>query len=204
MIRFLVTLHLLLLLSCNDSVKKSTPVIGESESEITTILSDSISSESEITVPIIPDGAVFGNYNGDSIPFYARVRHVDNRGQITYIAFENDSLPQILVPKTIGGAISKVFLNGFDRDLLLITAKLKDPNFKKYFLYVLRDKKWNPVMNGFAIHIANLEEVDSPFKINPENPDELLRYYSVFDLDKESDFGYTWSLLEESIPIENR
>jgi len=203
MIRFLVSLHLLLFLGCADSVKESNTIVEEPEPESTPIILETITSKPVKIIPVIPDGAVFGNYNGDSIPFYARVRFVDNKNQITYIAFENDFLPQILIPKSNGGEISKVSLNGFDRDLLLVTAKLKDPNFKKYFLYVLRDNIWKPVMNGFAIHLTNLAEVDQPFKLNPNNPNELLRYYSVFNLDASNPLGYTWLLLEESVPIEN-
>ena len=44
-----------------------------------------------------------------------------------------------MMPKSYGGTVSSINLDGFDSDLLLLTAKLKDPNFNKYFLFVLRE-----------------------------------------------------------------
>ena len=59
-------------------------------------------------------------------------------------------------------------------------------------------------MNGFAIHVTNLPSIDQPLKLNPNNPNEINRYYSVFNLDSSSPLGYTWLLLEENVAIENR
>ena len=103
----------------------------------------------------------------------------------------------------MGGTVSSVSLEGFDRDLLLVTSKLKDPNFNKYFIFVLRNNAWKPVVNGFAIHKSNLNQISQPLQINPDRPKEILRYYSVFDLDKTSPLGYTWRLLRESVTILN-
>ena len=141
---------------------------------------------------------------GDSKSFYAEVSRIDTKNETTYISFENNIILTLAVPKSYGGTVSSIALDGFDRDLLLLTAKLKDPNFNKYYLFVNRDRIWKPVMNGFAIHKNNLTNNVEPFKINPNNPNEILRRYSVFNLDGSSALGYTWLLLEESVPIENR
>ena len=204
MIRFLVSFHLVLFLGCGDGVNKTKTVVIDSEPVDTTTISIKPDPEPVIIAPIIPMGAVTGNFNGDSIPFYANVARVDIANETTYVSFENKSLPQISIPKTFGGSVSKMNLDGFDRDVLLVTAKLKDPNFLKHFLYVLRNNQWKPVMNGFAIHVTNLPSIDQPLKLNPNNPNEINRYYSVFNLDSSSPLGYTWLLLEENVAIENR
>ena len=85
----------------------------------------------------------------------------------------------------------------------MVNAKLKDTNFNKYFLYVLRENQWKPLVNGFAIHKSNMNDTLVPAKINPENPRELLRYYSGFEMDPLSEKKYVWVLLRESVPVEN-
>ena len=57
------------------------------------------------------------------------------------------------------------------------------------------------VVNSFAIHKDNMSDTLVPIRVDPENPNYMLRYYSVFDLDETSDLGYTWRLLSERIPI---
>jgi hypothetical protein len=194
----------MLFLGCGGSSKQPKTIIGEPEVEETTTIPIEVDPEPVIIAPVIPNGAVTGDFNGDSTMFYAHVTRVDTANETTYVSFENKSLPQISIPQTYGGSVSTINLDGFDRDLLLVTAKLKDPNFLKYYLYVLRDNQWKPVMNGFAIHITNLPSIDQPLKLNPNNPNEINRYYSVFNLDSSSPLGYTWLLLEEDVPIENR
>lgn len=204
MIRILVSFHLVLFLGCGAPVKRIKTVAIDSQPKQTKTIPVKTDPEPVVIAPVIPKGAVTGNYNGDSNPFYANVVRVNTANETTYISFENKSLSQISIPQTYGGSVSKMNLDGFDRDLLLVTAKLKDPNFLKYYLYVLRNNQWKPVMNGFAIHITNLPNIDQPLKLNPNNPNELNRYYSVFNLDSTSPLGYTWLLLEENVPIENR
>lgn len=200
MIRLFVSIPLLWALSCGTPGSVGT-VIEDVEPTIV------VTETTEIPVivePVLPNGATHGNYNGDQQPFYAFVSQVDLQNEITYISFENDAFRQIKIPKSYGGTLSSFILEGFDRDLLLLTAKLKDPNFNKYFLYVLRDGEWQSVMNGFAIHLSNMMHVQEPIRINPNTSSELVRNYSVFSLDASDPLGYTWLLLEESVPIENR
>jgi hypothetical protein len=204
MIRLLVTFHLLLFLGCGAPSKHPKTIIGDNEPEETTTIPLETDQDPMIIESVLPKGAVVGNFNGNLEPFFAHISKIDRTNAITYISFEDEKLPQISIPLSLGGTVSKQSLEGFDRDLLLFTAKLKDPNFNKYFLYVLRDNRWKPVMNGFAIHLANLSTIDEPLKLNPNNPNELNRYYSVFNLDSSSPLGYTWLLLEENVPIENR
>lgn len=196
----LLLLLFILTVACGSPTKKG-PVINSSPR--TERPKPTTTIEPVIVKPTIPPGAVIGNYNGDLNPFYARVSNVDTKNGITTISFEDRKYPDVLIPKSYGGTVSPLVLDGFDRDLLLVTAKLDDPNFNKYFLYILRNKQWKPVMNGFAIHKSNKPETLQVIRVNPEKPNELLRYYSVFDLDETSDLGYTWRLLEESIVKEN-
>jgi hypothetical protein len=188
-------------LGCGSPPK--TVITAKEESNATTIISDKVIDASEIVNEIpLPKGAVLGDYKGDALPFYAEIPKVDLKNRRTYVSFISDC-PQIVIPETVGGTVSSLSLEGFDRDLLLVTAKLKDPNFNKYFLYILRNNEWKPVINGFAIHKSNLNQISQPLQINPDKPNEIVRYYSVFDLDKDSPLGYTWRLLHESIAVEN-
>lgn len=200
---FISSLILLLtsfiIFSCGTPTKKNKNIIGPKSTQTTTIKPKPLKKPPKIIKPSIPDNAVIGNYNGDLIPFYARINKIDTKNGVTHISFQDNRFPKLLVPKTYGGTISPLVLEGFDRDLLLLTAKLKDKNFNKYFLYVLRNNQWKPVMNGFAIHKSNKPETLQIIRVNPEKPNELLRYYSVFNIDETSENGYTWLLLEESV-----
>jgi hypothetical protein len=204
MTKFLVTITWLWFLGCDSPTNTIT---AKDNLDVTTSIENSLVT-SDSVVKIInenppPPGAVFGNYNGDEIPFYARVLKEDTKNHKTYISFKSKNCPQIVIPETTGGSISSVCLEGFDRDLLLVTAKLKDPSFNKYFLYVLRNNEWKQVVNPFAIHKSNLTVNLQPLQINPDEQSEILRNYSVFDLDETSPHGYTWRLLNESVVIDN-
>lgn len=203
MIRYLVSIHLFLIVGCGAPNNNTKFIIGEEEPN-TTSSTPIIITEPEIVEPLIPEGAAVGDFRGDSKSFYAEVSRVDTKNEITYISFENNILPTLAIPKSFGGTVSSIAIDGFNSELLLLTAKLKDPNFNKYYLFVHKNNNWLPVMNGFAIHKNNLTNNLEPFIINPNNPNEFLRRYSVFNLDASSALGYSWLLLEESVPIENR
>jgi hypothetical protein len=205
MTKFLVTITLLWFLGCDSPTNIVTAKDNLNE---TTIFSEDSLVASDSVIKIIaenppPPGAVFGNYNGDAFPFYARVLKEDTKNHKTYIAFNTKNCPQIVIPETVGGSLSSICLEGFDRDLLLFTAKLKDTSFNKYFLYILRNQEWKQVVNPFAIHKSNLTENLQPLQINPDETSKVLRNYSVFDLDETSPHGYTWRLLTESVVIDN-
>lgn len=157
-----------------------------------------------ISAPTLPKGALIADFNGDGIPFYSHVKKVDRNTGVTLIAFENDRYPAIRLPEIYGASIRIINLEGFQKDLLLVNATLKDPNFTKYFLYVLKNGQWKAVTNGFSIHNSHLTDTLTPIRNHPEDPNLLIRHYSVFDLDETSKLGYTWRLLEETVPIENR
>ena len=152
--------------------------------------------------PVIPESAVTADFGGGPDVFYAYIKRIDPENAVTYIGFEKDRFPEVKIPKTYGAVLSSLHFEGYDGDLLLVTAKLKDTNFNKYFLYILRDSLWKPMTNGFAIHKSHLSDTLVPISPNPNKPNELLRYYSVFDLDNSNGAGYTWRLLRESVPIE--
>jgi hypothetical protein len=200
MIRLFVFIPLFWTLCCGAPA----PTITIIEDEETAIVEPDTIEVPLINKPILSKGVIYGDYNGDQKPFYAFVSRVDLENGITYISFEDDAFKQIKIPKSYGGTLSCFILEGFNRDLLLLAARLKDPNFNKYFLYVLRDGQWKAVMNGFAIHLSNIKNMQEPIRINLKTPNELMRNYSVFSLDGSDPLGYTWLLLEESVPIKNR
>ena len=169
------------------------------------IISDENSEEKEISIeePAIPPGAITANFNGDNVPFYGYVKNIDSEKAITTIAFENDQFSTISIPKSYGAVLDTLKMKGMDRDILLATVKLKDTNFNKYYTYRLRNNEWKPLVNGFAIHKSNRPDTLRTISIDPKDSTKVIRYYSVFDLDKGSETGYTWRLLQETIPIEN-
>lgn len=188
-------------IGCGAPSKNSSPIIDSNPKTDNT--PKPILTDQAVVKPTLPKGAVIGNYNGDLKPFYAHITKIDTNKGVTTVSFESKKYPDVLIPKTYGGTVTPLILEGFDRDLLLVTAKLEDPNFNKYFLYVLRNNIWKPVMNGFSIHKSNKPETLQIIRVNPKKSNELLRYYSVFDLDETSEEGYTWRLLEESVAKEN-
>ena len=199
--RLLVLLGFILFLkACGLPAPKNKNVIGPKD----------IETQNTITIPktdpvkSAPKDAVFGNYNGGNNSFYGHIRTVDKRNGIMVIAFEQKSLPLITINNVYGRSLSSLKLQGFDRDLLLVTSKLKDPSFNKYFVYMLRNNQWKQVVNGFAVHQSHFSQLTQPILNDPGNSNNLKRYYSVFDLDATSATGDTWRLLSENIPIENR
>ena len=180
------------LLSCGTPKKKEKNIIGDPKPVKT-----------EITKPEIPEGAVTADFNGNKTPFYGFVKKVDLQKGITTIAFEGNQYPAIEIPKSYGAVLDTLKIKGIDKDLLLATVKLKDTSFNKYYLYKLQNKGWKPVVNGFAIHKSNRPDTLRPIAIDLKDSTKVIRYYSVFDLDKSSESGYTWKLLQETIPMEN-
>ena len=191
---------LFFLKGCRSSSEKPRTIIGEAPTTEIEMNNDSPVIQSP--APKAPKGTVYGNFKGDSRPFYAHVSKV--RGSKTTVSFENSQLPNIVLADAYGATVLDLTLPTFDRDLLLITTKLKDPNFNKYFLYILQNNTWKLVTNGFAIHKSNMKDVVRPIWIDPENPNRLQRHYSVFNIDETDSKGYRWLLLTESVPIENR
>lgn len=180
--------------------KKPKTIIGEPDTRVNI-------PQEEIPVviePKLPAGAVSANFITSETPFYAVVDKIDRRKGVTTIRFEKPSVPKIVIPDAYGASLSTLRFDEFDRDLLLVTTKLKDPVFNKYYLYIYRNSTWKLVVNGFAIHQDNNPESLVPIVVDPDDPSRMKRYYSVFDLDETSTLGYTWRLLSESVPILNK
>ncbi len=203
MIRLVCICMTVFLMGCGGSTKQTPKedIINDSQKEE---LEEETKEEIIDEVPSIPIGAVSANFIANEIPFYAVVDRIDHNKKLTLIGFENKSIPKIKIPESYGATLSSLRFDEFDRDLLLVTAKIKDTNFNKYYLYIYRDTAWHSVTNGFAIHKSHVTDTLTPIKVDPSNPNNMFRYYSVFDLDKSSELGYTWRLLSESIPIENK
>ena len=194
-----------LILSCVSPPKnKNKSVIGPPVEDTTVPVNIPKDELPVLEEPKLPKGAVSANFMSDKEPFFAVVDNVDRRNGRTTIAFENSTAPKIVIPDTYGATLTTLRFDEFNSDLLLVKAKLKDPVFTKHFLYVLRNNQWKLVVNGFSIHEDNNPESLEPIIVDPKNPRNMKRYYSVFDLDKSSKLGYTWRLLSESVPILNR
>ena len=194
----------LLLISCGAPQPKSISNVVPEDKATPILIVEQEPVEEVVAVPMIPHGAITANYVSGNDAFYGYVENNSPAQGATVIAFENDLAPKIVLNDTYGAELSFLRFPEFDRDLLLINARLKDPNFNKYYLYILKKNKWKLVVNGWAIHKSNDPNALDPIIVDPKKPDHMKRFYSVFDLDKESALGYTWRLLEESIPIENR
>ncbi|MDC7994677.1 hypothetical protein [Altibacter sp. HG106] len=190
-----------LLIGCGTPQKNPSTSEAEDEKVI-------ISSEPRIEIPeeepAVPNGAVTATFNPNTASYYAYIKKIDMRRGETTIAFENNNAPPLIIPKTYGASLEVLRFPEFESDLLLVTAQLKDPIFNKYFLYILKEGSWQPVVNGFALHKSHVSDTLVPIMVDPEKPGYMFRYYSVFDLDEESELGYTWRLFNESIPIQNQ
>lgn len=142
---------------------------------------------------------VKADFNGDSIKFYAHISSVDVASECTTIHFENENCTPLVVFNTMGGSLSSLSLPGSDRDFLLFSAAINKNEFTRYFLFVLRNNEWKPVVTSFAIHKSNQIETEALIRIDPNNHTKLLRYYSVFDLDESQESINPWKLREESV-----
>tara|TARA_A100000171_G_C2135929_1_gene150226 strand:+ start:2306 stop:2956 length:651 start_codon:yes stop_codon:yes gene_type:complete len=194
-----------LILSCGSPPKeKNKNIIGPPVEDTTTPVNIPKDDLPKLEEPKVPKGAVTANFLSEREPFFAVVDNVDRRNGRTTVVFEGAAAPKIIIPDAYGATLTTLRFDQFDRDLLLVKAKLKDPVFTKHYLYVLRNNKWKLVVNGFSIHKDNNPESLDPIVVDPENPRNMRRYYSVFDLDKTSSKGYTWRLHTESVPILNK
>ena len=191
----------LLLISCGTPQPKD-PIVVIGPKDTTTVVSPPVVVVDD--TPIIPKGAVHANYISGEEEFYAYVKRVNSAKKTTVIGFQENTAPEIILPESFGAELSFLRFQEFDRDLLLINTVILDPNFNKYYLYVLRDGQWKQVVNGWAIHKENKPDTLSPIVVDPSNQNKMQRFYSVFDLDKDSELGYTWRLLSEAIEIKNR
>lgn len=183
--------------------KNTQPIIG---SEVPVAVDTANIEEQVLVTPSpLPPGAISANFLSDTTPFYARVKSVDKKRGRTTINFEKSTVPELIIPEeTYGARLSSLRFDEFDRDLLLVNARLKDPEFNKYYLYILKNNQWKQVVNAFAIHKDNKPDTLQPIKMNPLNDREMTRYYSVFDIVEANEMGHNWRLLTETITIENK
>ena len=170
------------------------------EVDVTIEEPDSLNNPEEIIK--IPEGALKARFIEAQDSLFAFVKEIDPATETTLIAFENAQLPEISIPESMGAQLGILKLKNFPNDVLLINAKLKDTNFNEYYLFVWKDSLWKQPVNRFDIHKSNMSDTLIPIINNPKDSTQLLRYYSVFDLDKTSGKKYTWRLMQESIPVE--
>lgn len=188
--------------ACGGSSKKTnTVIIGDSERE--TIVKE-IEPEPKATTAALPKGAITANYKQSEAPFYGYVKNVNKQKGITTIAFENDQAPPIILNKRYGATLSLLRFDTFDSDLLLLDTKISDPQFHKYHLYILKNNTWLPVVKPFAIHESHKEAQQNPIFIDPDNSNNMFRYYSVFDIDDTNNQEYGWRLHNERVAILNK
>jgi len=166
---------------------------------------DIIPAEPPIVIiekPELPEGAIVADFLGNRDTLYAFIKEVDLTTQTTRIGFENKKLPEISIPESIGADLNILKLKNFHNDILLVNAKLKDTNFNEYYLFVWNDTVWKQPVNRFNIHKSNMTDTLIPIRNNPKDSTQLLRYYSVFDMDRASEKKYSWKLMQESVSIE--
>tara|TARA_R100000935_G_C2797788_1_gene148989 strand:+ start:259 stop:849 length:591 start_codon:yes stop_codon:yes gene_type:complete len=163
----------------------------------------------EIETPVIPfeekkepvTKGIFGDFLGNKDSVYVFTQKIDTVKELTIISFKENKYPNITISQSIGADLETLKLNNFKGDVLLVNAKLKDTNFYEYYLFVYKDSMWKQPVNRFAIHKSNYFDSLIPITNNPEDSTQLLRYYSVFNMDKKSEEKFTWKLLRESIPM---
>lgn len=182
-----------LFLSCNQYSNKKTPVKNLVIEESPAII---------VEKPELPEGALMADFFGNKDSIFAIIQKIDVEKQTTRISFQKNRLPEILIPESIGADLKILKLKNFKNDILLVNAKLKDTNFNEYYLFVWNDSAWKQPVKRFAIHKSNMIDTLIPISNNPKDSTQLLRYYSVFNMDRKSEKKFTWKLMQESVPME--
>ncbi len=188
----------------SGSDKTNNVVIGDPKPQTEDISEVNSTAPQTVVVPPLPKGAVTASFKTDNISFYGYVKNVNTGKGITTIAFENNAAPPLVLRDTYGATMRSLGFDEFDRDLLLVDTKIEDPQFHKYHLYILKNNQWLSVVNPFAIHESHKEAQQNPIFVDPDNPNNMFRYYSVFDIDDTNELEYGWRLHNESILIQNR
>jgi len=182
---------LLLLFGCKE--------FGEGHKPETDLIENPISPKEKTN---IPEGALKANFIEHQDSFYAFVKNIDASNNTTLVSFENEQLPEITIPESLGAQLSILKLKNFPNDVLLVNAMAIDTNFNEYYLYVWKDSEWKQPVNHFYIHKSNITDTLIPIKNNLKDSMQLDRYYSVFNMERVSEKKYSWSLVQESVPIE--
>ncbi|HNP68460.1 MAG TPA: hypothetical protein PKH16_11180 [Aequorivita sp.] len=191
--KYLFLATVFLLLSCKK--------LGDGNQPATEIIID----ENPVVIneePPPPEGAIRADFIGNKDSIYAFVKEMDTSTEKTLIGFENELLPELTIPESIGAHLHLIKLKNFQNDVLLVNAKLKDTNFNEYYVFVWKDSLWKQPVKRFNIHKSNMTDTLVPIRNNPEDSTLLLRYYSVFVMDRKSEKKFTWKLMSESVPIE--
>ena len=115
-------------------------------------------TNTSIIVTNIPEDAVSGNFDLNSTAFYAAVEVVDSEKKMTTISFEDEAISKITIPDAVGASLSTVRFDQFDQDVLVVNTIYTDPIFRKYYLYILKDRQWMPLVDGFILHVENISE----------------------------------------------
>lgn len=151
----------------------------------------------------IPEGGIKADFLGNKDSVYAFIKKVDTTNETTLISFENSMLSEIIIPESLGAKLNILKLNNYHNNALLVTAISIDTNFNEYYLFVWKESAWKQPVNHFFIHKSNITDSLVPIRENPNDSTQILRYYSVFEMDQKSEKKYNWSLLEESVLIED-
>lgn len=202
--KLLLLIPLFYFVACGSGAENKNRVIIGKPDVSSEPISETNNTAPVVETPIIPAGAVTANYKVDKTAFYGFVSHTDKNKGITTIAFQNNNAPNLILNQTYGATLSSLRFDEFDSDLLLVNTKIDDPQFHKYHLYILKNGQWLPVVKPFAIHESHKEAQKNPIFIDPKNPNNMFRYYSVFDIDDTNDQDYGWRLHNESIPVLNK
>ncbi len=156
----------------------------------------------EAEKPTLPKGAIRANFDGSGDSLYVFVKEVDSASQTTLLGFEGEAFPELSIPESHGAQLQLLKLKKFPNDLLVVQAKGSDTNFNDYYLFVWQDSLWKQPVNRFYIHKANMNDSLRPIMDDPSDSTKVLRYYSVFDIDPNSEKKYSWRLMRESVPLE--
>lgn len=151
----------------------------------------------------LPKAGLAGDYLGTTDTLHAIVKAIDSSGQTTTIAFDDAEIPEIVLPESLGAKLMLFKLRNSPKDLLLVNTIPADTNFNEYYLFIWRDSMWQQPVNRFYIHKGNMSDTLIPIMADPQDSTQLLRYYSVFDMDPKSENKYKWRLMREHVRMKN-
>ena len=84
-----------------------------------------------------------------------------------------------------------------DQQIIVVNPDRSKGDFKEFFVYARDGKQWKLWLTPWSLHKDNVAAHPVAFIADPDDPTQVLRYYSVYDL--EDPENYHWKTFRESV-----
>jgi serine/threonine protein kinase len=139
-----------------------------------------------------PDDAVGGDFNGDGKIDYMwlqKPRLSSDRNEcveqcVSYIKFDDTSIPSIEVLECIGGNTSNLGdLNNNGTDEIGLLPESFNSCWRDYHVWTLKDGRWESAVEPFPTHCNQWENGIKPIEIDPTKNGNVIIRFSDFNSD---------------------